>query len=123
MVVDVHQGQHSDFFNFLFDAFVNLFVILILSAVTGAMFYGVASYFGAAELGKALMFSTLAVVSALVFGSGALFHMSRRANRVLLLSLLTVVVLLFYFNQHALASILLGALFASCFQVKRSRNY
>jgi len=120
----VYERQHSDFdfFNFLFDTFVDLFVILILSAVIGATFYWIASYFGAAELGKAFMFSTLTVVSALVFGSGALSHMGKRLNRVLLLPLLTVIVLLFYFNQHAIASILLGALCASCFQVKQSRN-
>ena len=120
----MYERQHSgfDFFNFLFSTFVDLFVILILSAVVGATFYWIASYLGVPELGKALMFSTLTVISALVFNSGTLSYIKRRVNRASLLSLLAVVVVLFYLHQYAFASILLGAIFAPCFQVRQEGN-
>ncbi|AIF68825.1 hypothetical protein PAP_01965 [Palaeococcus pacificus DY20341] len=106
-----------DFSNIFLGLIADLAVIIFLSAVIGALFYEIATYIGAAKLGKALIFSTLAVVSALVFSSGAFeisesFHMSKRVNYALLASLITGVALLFYFDQYASASVLLGALIA-----------
>lgn len=106
---------HLNFSKFLFGVLVDLIIIIFLSAVIGVTFYQIAVYLGVPKLGKALVFSTLAIVSALVFSSGTFknfrkFHTGTRAKVIFLTFFTALIVLLFYFDQHAIASVLLGML-------------
>lgn len=111
----MYQRQSLDFSKFLFGILADLIVIIFLSAVIGVTFYQIALYLGVPKLGKALVFSTLAIVSALVFSSGTFknfrgFRTGTRARTIVLTFFTALIVLLFYIDQHAIASVLLGAL-------------